>query len=401
MYFPLFQINRTSGNVARWGAVLMVALCVSCGKTEDKKKDSQPDQPKDYPVVTVEPQSTVLDTDYPATLQGQQNTEIRPKIDGYIDKIYVDEGATVRKGQPLFRIFAPQYEQDVRNAQAAIKIAEADVNAAQMQVNKVRPLVEKDIISKYELESAEYTLQSKKGTLAQAQATLANARTNLGYTTVTSPVDGVIGLLPLKLGSLVSSSTSTALTTVSSIQNVYAYFSLTEKQLLDFFRDAKGNTIQQKLKTVPPVSLVLSDGTIYSRKGRVETASGLVTTETGSASFRATFPNPEGFLRSGATGSVRLSSKVNDALIIPQKTTYELQGKHLVYVVGADSTVKSTEVFVKPTNDGQSFIVERGLKKGERIVLEGISTLKDGTKIKPAAAQTSEIELKKDTTEMN
>src|SRR3954471_9613076 len=235
---------------------------------------------KDYPVFTIAPRTTTLSTNYPATIQGQQNIEIRPKIDGYVERIYVDEGATVRKGQLLFKISAPQYEQDVRTAEANIKIARADVDAAQMQVNKVRPLVEKDIISRYELESAQYTLEAKQAALAQARAALANARTNLGYTSITSPVNGVVGTIPYKIGSLVSSNTTQPLTTVSNIGNIYAYFSVNEKQALDFTKNTKGATMQQRLKTLPPVSLILSNGVEFPQKGRIETASGLINTET-------------------------------------------------------------------------------------------------------------------------
>ncbi|OZI09101.1 efflux transporter periplasmic adaptor subunit [Siphonobacter sp. BAB-5385] len=378
----------------------LLVLAVACGKKDEQKQGAQqaPAAPKEYPVITVAAQPTDVYTDYPATMQGQQNVEIRPKIDGYIDHIYVDEGALVRKGQVLFRISAPQYEQEVRTAQASIKIAQADVNAAQMQVNKVKPLVEKDIISHYELESAEYTLQSRQAALAQAKATLANANTNLSYTKVVSPVDGVIGLLPLKLGSLVSPTTTTPLTTVANTGNVYAYFSLNEKQLLDFFRDVKGNTLQQRLATLPAVSLVLADGTVYSHKGRVETASGLISTETGSANFRATFPNPEGFLRSGSTGQVRVSSHIDNALLIPQKATYELQGKRLVYQVVEGNKVKSVEIQVRPTTDGQSFIVQQGLKAGDRVVTEGITALRDDVEIKPAAPQADSTATAADTT---
>ncbi|WP_420153402.1 efflux RND transporter periplasmic adaptor subunit [Siphonobacter sp.] len=378
----------------------LLVLAVACGKKDEQKQGAQqaPAAPKEYPVITVAAQPTDVYTDYPATMQGQQNVEIRPKIDGYIDHIYVDEGALVRKGQVLFRISAPQYEQEVRTAQASIKIAQADVNAAQMQVNKVKPLVEKDIISHYELESAEYTLQSRQAALAQAKATLANANTNLSYTKVVSPVDGVIGLLPLKLGSLVSPTTTTPLTTVANTGNVYAYFSLNEKQLLDFFRDVKGNTLQQRLATLPAVSLVLADGTVYSHKGRVETASGLISTETGSANFRATFPNPEGFLRSGSTGQVRVSSHIDNALLIPQKATYELQGKRLVYQVVEGNKVKSVEIQVRPTTDGQSFIVQQGLKAGDRVVTDGITALRDDVEIKPAAPQADSTATAADTT---
>lgn len=211
----------------------IVAGSTSCD-SKDKKAGSTATTVQDYPVLTITPQSTTIYNEHPATIEDQQNVEIRPKIDGYIDAIYVDEGATVRKGQSLFKIFAPQYEQEVRTAQANIKIAQANVNAAQMEVNKVRPLVEKNIISKYELQAAEFSLEASQGSLAQAQATLANAKVNLGYTIVTSPVSGVIGTLPLKIGSLVSSTTTTPLTTVSNISHIYAYFSINEKQALEF-----------------------------------------------------------------------------------------------------------------------------------------------------------------------
>src|SRR4030095_11229676 len=220
-------------------------------------------------------------------IQGQQNIEIRSKIDGYIENIYVDEGATVKKGQLLFRISAPQYEQEVRTALANVKIAQAEVDAAQMQVNKVRPLVEKDIISKYELESAQYTLQAREAAQAQAEATLANARTNLGYTSITSPANGVVGTIPYKIGSLVSSNTTQPLITVSNIGNIYAYLSVNEKEALNFSSITKGATIQERLATLPPVIIILATGSEHPYKGRIQTESGLINPETGSVTVRA------------------------------------------------------------------------------------------------------------------
>ncbi|MES2647072.1 MAG: efflux RND transporter periplasmic adaptor subunit [Bacteroidota bacterium] len=346
-----------------------------------------------YPVLTVGRHTTTLYNDYPATIQGQQNIEIRPMIDGYVEAIYVDEGASVRKGQRLFRINAPQYEQEVRTAQANIKIAQADVNAAQMQVEKVRPLVEKDIISKYELQSAEYNLEAKQATLAQARARLANARINQGYTLVSSPVNGVVGTIPYRLGSLVNSNTTQPLTTVANIGNVFAYFSVNEKESLIFSRNAKGKTIPERLSTLPPVSLILSDGTEYGEKGKVETASGLVVTQTGSVSMRATFPNAGGLIQSGSTGTVRIPETIDSALLIPQKATYELQGKRFVYLVAANGKVTSTEVKVPDGNDGQFFVVLKGLKAGDKVVLEGIDGLRDGTLVKPEPVNADSIYL--------
>lgn len=345
----------------------------------------------EYPVFTVSRHSTTLFKDYPATIQGQQNIEIRPKIDGYIDAIYVDEGASVKKGQLLFRISAPQYEQEVRTAQADIKIAQANVSAAKMQVEKVRPLVEKDIISKYELQSAEFTLEARQATLAQAQARLANARISIGYTQVTSPVNGVVGTIPYRLGSLVSSNTTQPLTTVANIGNIFAYFSVNEKESLAFARNTKSTTIPGRLAQLPPVTLVLSDGTEYAQKGRVETASGLVVTQTGSISMRATFPNAGSLIQSGSTGKVRIPQTIDSALLLPQKATYELQGKRFVYLVGANGKVTSTEIKVPEENDGQFFVVLEGLKAGDQVVLEGIDGLRDGTQVKPAPVNTDSI----------
>lgn len=364
-------------------SVLSVIL-FSCGGNKQPAAAAGAEPVKNYPVFAVVPHSTTLFSDYPATIEGQENVEIRPKIDGYLDKMYVDEGASVKKGQVLFRISAPQYEEAVRTAQADIKIGEADMNAAEMNVNKVRPLVEKNIISKYELESAEYSLQAKSAALAQAKAALANARTNLGYTMVTSPVNGVVGSIPYKIGSLVNSNTAQPLTTVSNITNIYAYFSINEKQALQFEKNAKGNTIQAKLASLPPVSLILADGTEFSQKGRVQTASGLINTQTGSVSVRATFPNPGRVIRSGSSGSVRIPSTVDSAIMIPQKATYEIQGKKFVYVVSDSGTVQSVQVTILDNTGGQFFVVTNGLKTGDKIVLEGVASLREGLKIIPS-----------------
>ncbi len=367
-----------------WFLVCSSLLFISsCSNKEQRAGGAPHNAVKSYPVLTITLHTATLYTDYPATIQGQQNIEIRPKIDGYVEKIYVDEGATVKKGQPLFQISAPQYEQDVRTARANIKIAQADVNSAEMDVNKVRPLVEKNIISKYELESAEYTLQAKRAALAQANATLANARTNLGYTNITSPVNGVVGTIPYRIGSLVSSNTEQPLTTVSNIANIYAYFSINEKQALEFTKNTKGANTAARLASIPPVSLILADGTEFSQKGRIETASGLINTQTGSVSVRATFPNPGNIIRSGSSGSVRIPATVDSAILIPQKATYEIQGKKFVYVLSDSGTVKSAEIKIRNNSGGQYFVVEEGLKPGDKIILEGVATLSEGATIKP------------------
>ena len=372
--------------------LLLLSSAHSCkNNSTPAETAAQPEAIVSYPVLTVAIKNITLFTDYPATIQGQQNIEIRPKIDGYVEKIYVDEGATVKKGQKLFHINAPQYEQEVRTAQADIKIAEAAVNAARMQVEKVRPLVEKDIISKYELENAQYSLEGRQAALAQAQARLANAKTNLGYTSITSPVDGVVGTIPYRLGSLVSSNTAQPLTTVSSIGNVFAYFSMNEKEALALSRTTKGSNNVERLASLPPVILILADGSEYTEKGKIEAASGLISTQTGSVSVRATFPNPGNFILSGATGKVRLPQHIDSALLVPQKATYELQGKRFVYQVDQNNNIKSTEIKILEGGNGQFFVVQGGLNPGDRIVLEGIDGLRDGVQILPVSSNADSI----------
>jgi membrane fusion protein (multidrug efflux system) len=373
-------MKQSSIYLSLMGSALFLAACSSGNKDP---KAGAPTGPQNYPVVQIDAMNTTLESDYPATLEGQQNVDIRPKIDGFIEKIYVDEGATVKQGQPLFKINAPQYEQAVRTAQAAISSAEAEVNAAQLQYNKTKPLVEKDIISKFDLDNAALTLTAKKANLAQARAALVNAKVNLGYTVVSSPTNGVIGTIPYKVGALVSSTSQEPLTTVSSISKVYAYFSLNEKQLLQIARNTKGRTLEDKIKQIPSVTLVLADGSIYPEKGKIETVSGQINTATGSSSLRATFPNPNGLLRSGSSASIRIPQYVENALLVPQKSTTDIQGKKFVYLVNDTSGVKSTNVEIMELTKGNYYVVTQGLKPGSKIVLEGFASLKDGDKIKP------------------
>lgn len=354
----------------------------SC-KNNSENKDKKEEKPQEYQyIITNTGQSTVM-KEYPARLEGMQNIEIRPKIDGFIDQVYIDEGNPVRAGQPLFRIRNPQYEQLLRSAQAAMKSAQANVDAASMQVTKTKPLVDKDIISPYELKSAQLNLQAQKAAYAQAQANLVNAQVNQGYTLITSPVNGVIGRLPYKTGSYVSSTSANPLTTVSNISKIFAYFSINEKDQIEFLKHSKGATIAEKLKNLPMVSLILSDGSVYDQKGKIETLSGQVDPNTGSFQVRAAFNNENGLLRSGYSATIQIPNNIDNAVIIPQKATFEIQGKTFVYTVEADSKVKSTEVKIEPLSDGLTAAVLSGVKAGEKVVIEGVGLLKDGTVIIP------------------
>lgn len=372
--------------------VILLALGVSLFACSNKQQGMQQGIP-DYAVITIEPTPATLNSSYPATIQGRQDVEIRPNVSGFITKLCVDEGAVVKKGQTLFLIDPVQYEAAVNVARAAVNVAQANVSTAKLTAENKRELAKKNIISEYDLQMAENTLASQEAALAQAQAQLINAENNLSYTKVTSPSDGVVGTFPYRVGSLVSPSSATPLTTVSDISEMYVYFSMNEKQVLDMIRQANGSTTDI-LNELPEVELQLADGTIYSEKGKISTLSGVIDQTTGAASIRATFKNPEQLLRSGGSGNIMIPVKNEAAIIIPQKTTYELQDKKFVFVVTDSSTVVSTEIKVLPQSDGQQYIVSSGLKPGDRIVAEGVGTsVRNGMKINPITPEQASARL--------
>ncbi len=363
--------------------LVFAAMAVFLAACKDKEKNEQAQRIMPYKYIETTTQVAVVNNDYPAQLQGSQNIDIRPMIDGYIQSVHVDEGQTVRKGQLMFKITNPQYDQQVRSARAALQSAKTQVDNARMQVTKVKPLVDKDIISPFELQSAELQLKSAQAAYAQAQAALSNAQINLGYTNVYAPVSGVVGTLPYRIGSYVNSATPEPLTTVSSIADIYAYFSWNEKDQIEFFKSAGGTSSSEKLQSIPDVKLLLADGSEYPHKGEVRSISGQANPQTGSFNMRATFPNPTGLLRSGNSATVRIPNTIYDAVVIPQGATFEIQGAHFVYLVNQDSVVRQAPVTVTDMKDGKRYIVNTGLKTGDMVVVEGVSILKDSTRISP------------------
>lgn len=366
---------------------LLLAL-VSCGE-----KQGMPEANNEYAVITVQATDAQLETSYPATIKGLEDIEIRPKVSGFITKLCVDEGDFVRKGQPLFQLERVQFEAAVRSAEANVNVIKTNIKTQELNLENKRMLHGKGIISNFDLQSAENQLESLKAQLAQAQAGLTDARNNLSYCTVTSPVAGVVGSIPYRLGSLVSASTPQPLTTVSNIETMYAYFSMTEKQMLALTREKGG--IVAAMEKMPAVKLQLADGSEYPIAGNVSAISGVIEAGTGSVQMRATFANPERVLRSGGAGSILVPVKSEGCILVPQKATYDLQNKKFVYVVGDDNKVIDREIEVLVQNDGQNYIVVKGLKAGERIVVEGVNQLKTGNVIKPITPAQAEANRKK------
>lgn len=345
---------------------ILALVLVSCGKKEEQQMP--PQGPAPFPVETVSKQDATIYQEYTANLEGQQNVEIRPKVNGFIQKIYVDEGQMVKKGQLLFKLETQTLNQDASASKAMVQ-------AAQVEVDRLKPLVDRKIISNVQLETA-------KAKLAQAKSAYGSIAANIGYGTITSPVNGVVGSLPYREGSLVSATSEMPLTTVSDSKVIRAYFTMNEKQLLSFNKTFKGSNTVEKLKNVPEVSLLLVDDSEYNVKGKIATINGLVNPQTGTTEFRAEFKNPEGLLRSGSTGIIRLPIEQKDVIVVPQNAVFEVQGKQMIYVVGKDNKVKSTIITTNGTS-GLNFIVTDGLSEGDVIVVEGASKLKDDMEIVP------------------
>ena len=364
-----------------------LALLSSCGGG-NKGAGNAPE----YAVLETQATTAHLTNSYPATIRGKQDVEIRPMVSGFITKLHVDEGSVVKKGQVLFTIDQVQYKAAVETAKAAVATAEAALQTQQLTTENNRELNKKGIVSDYQLSTSENQLAQAKAALAQAEASLTNAKRNLEYTEVTSPSDGIVGQVPYRIGSLVSASIATPLTTVADNSSMYAYFSMTERQLLNLIKE--GGSQKDILEKMPKIRLQLIDGTLYPDSGRVETISGVIDPTTGSVSMRAMFPNEHNVLRSNSTGNVIFPNVLENVILVPQSATTEIQDKKFVFVVQADNTVKNTEIQVYRLNDGKNYYVTSGLKAGDRIVIEGVQALHDGQAITPITPAEKEAAYK-------
>ena len=365
-----------------------LALFSSCGGG-DKGAGNAPE----YAVLETQATTAHLTNSYPATIRGKQDVEIRPMVSGFITKLHVDEGSVVKKGQVLFTIDQVQYKAAVETAKAGVETAKAALQTQELTTQNNRELNKKGIVSDYQLSTSENQLAQTKASLAQAEASLTNAKRNLEYTEVTSPSDGIVGQVPYRIGSLVSASMATPLTTVADNSSMFAYFSMTERQLLALIKE--GGSQKEILEKMPKVRLQLIDETMYPDSGRVETISGVIDPTTGSVSMRAMFPNEHNVLRSNSTGKVVFPNVLTNVILVPQSATTEIQDKKFVFVVQADNTVKNTEIQVYRLNDGQNYYVTSGLKAGDKIVVEGVQALHDGQAITPITPAEKEAAYQK------
>lgn len=392
---------------------LALLSIISCKKKEEKKQEG----PKEVPVVEVQQRNVTGYQSFPASIQGRVNNDVRAKIQGYITQVLVDEGQYVTKGQPLFRLETNTLNQSadaaragigaaqsgVAAAKANVSAAQAAVNASQVEVNKLIPLVQKNIISAVQLETAKANLSRAQAQLAQAQAAQAQAaagvsqasanykgvQANIDYSVIRAPISGVLGKLPFRVGSLVGPNDPTPLTTVSDTSGIFAYFSMNEREYLDFLENAYGATVPEKLRNMPMVELELANGSLYGEKGKIEAVTGQIDPTTGTIQFRVSFTNASKLLSNGNSGTIKVPKLYNKALVVPESATFEQQG--LVYVFKVEKDTAKNVMIGVTDRVNNLVVVKDGIKKGEKIVAQGVGTLKPGTAVKPKPANFDEI----------
>ncbi|SFQ68458.1 membrane fusion protein, multidrug efflux system [Hymenobacter arizonensis] len=356
--------------------LLVPLLCLglgSCGSKEEADTSAEVEEARSLPVARLEARDTVLTRDYVAQIQAVRNVEIRARVPGFLEQIYVDEGQAVRKGQPLFRINDAEYKTRLARAQAALSTATAQARVARLELDRVKILTEKNIITKSELDVARANMRAAESRTDEARSTAKNAALQVSFTTVRAPFDGVVNREPLKVGSLLDN--GTLLTTVSDTRQLYAYFNVSEMEYLEYTK-----TRRQSAKGGDVVRLVLVDGTLYTPPGKIETVESEFDASTGSIAFRARFDNPKKLLKHGATGKVRMSNEIENALLVPQKAVFEVQDKNYVYVVDQKGEVKRKS-FVPQARVSAFYVVKEGLEAGDRVVCGGIQDLRDGNRI--------------------
>lgn len=367
-----------------WTALVAATIAqYSCANSAAKTEQQAAPDPA-LPVFTLTTSNTTVFQEFPTALEGKINVDIRPQVDGYLDKIFVDEGAYVKAGQPLFRIDARAYNAQLNNSSAALSAARANMNKAQVEIDRLKPLVDEKVVSPIQLKTAQEEYANAKALVAQAQASTTSSQINVGYTIVKAPVSGYIGRIPFKLGSLVSKTDAQPLTVLSDVSEMYAYFSMSEPDFIAFKNKYTGNSLEEKIKNVPPVELLSADNSIYAHKGKISVVEGQFDKTVGAITFRASFPNPGSMLRTGNTGRIRLPENLNSIVLVPQESTFEIQDKVFVFAVDQNNKVSSKPIKIS----GQSahyYYVSEGFQNGDKIVYNGIGNLHDDMKIAPQA----------------
>ncbi|QHC85807.1 hypothetical protein AS589_13960 [Empedobacter brevis] len=362
--------------------VLFIGIFLLQSCSNSNKEVAQKNEIQEVEVLTLQPTETVIDQIYPANLQGKENIQLRPQISGYIDKIYVDEGAYVQAGKPLFRINASVYREQRNTAAASLAMARSQLASAQLELDKYKVLTSNNVVADFQYQKAKTNFENARAAVKQQQTLVTAADVNLGFSVVKAPVSGFIGRIPNRLGALVGPSDTEPLTTLSKVNEIYAYFSLPENEILKINASRPGATLLEKLKSFQEISLLLADGSLYNHIGKIDMMDGQFDASTGSVMIRASFPNPEFLLRTGNTGKIVLKTVERNVYKIPLLATYEVQDKLFVGVLDKmDKMVRFPLTdFVK---SGNYYIVKSGFKTGDRIIANELALIQENSTVKP------------------
>jgi membrane fusion protein (multidrug efflux system) len=355
------------------GAILFLA---SCSNSQEKGRQ---EGAKSYATIQLKKQSIELESKYSTSLKGRKEVKLYPQVSGYLSKVLIDEGSSVKKGQLLFVIQQSIYSAALNSAKAGVEVAKAQLNTAQINFDSEQNLYENKVVSEAEYKISDAALKSAKANLLTAKAACEKASINYSYTELRSPVDGVIGKINYREGDLVNANIQNPLTQVASYDPMIAYFSIGQEKILDLLLQYGG--IKNVIDHLPKLNLILPNGVEYTEKGTVKTISGIVDEQTGAVSVRAFFPNPNKVLLSGSNAELKIKNIYNDVILIPQSATYEIQNKTYVYKV-VNGVTKSTIVEVSATNNGKNYIVKSGLKEGDIIISKGAGLVKENTLVK-------------------
>lgn len=367
-------------NGRTWIAGITLATLLAASLTACKQSTKEQETGQTLPVMVVSSRSVDFPETYSASIRGRQDVDIMPQVSGRIIRLCVKEGERVRAGQVLAIIDQVPYRAALRTAQANVSAAKAKVETARIELQGKQALFDEKVISDYELSLARNGLAVALAELEQARAQKTDARNNLSYTEIKSPSDGVVGTLPYRIGALVSPGMAQPFTVVSDNAEMYVYFSVSENKLRQL--RTRYGSIGKMISQMPEVSLQLNDGTLYHKKGRIETVSGVVNSTTGAVQIKALFPNPDRQLLSGTIGNVILQGLNADAILVPMTATVELQDKIIVYRL-KNGKAEAAYLTVDRLNDGNHFIVKQGLSVGDTIIAEGVGLVKEGMIVTP------------------
>jgi membrane fusion protein (multidrug efflux system) len=364
----LFQKHITLKKVF---VLLVIAGFASCGKSAGAEGMAPPKPEVDF----FEAKTSIgkVEKKYPGVIEGSVNVDIKAQVSGYLEAIYVKEGQYVNKGQSLFKIKGDVYEEQVNNSRAAYKSALANQANAKLEVEKVRPLVEGKVYTEIQLKTAQANLDAASAQVAQAKAALGSSQLNANFSLIKAPVSGYISRIPNRIGNLVTPTDAQPLTSLSEIDNVFVYFSLSEADYLTYTKNLKLNS---------STSLIMADQSVYEHKGKLEVASGNIDRTTGTITLKAIFPNPQKQLRSGGSARIILNNSLDAVVTVPMASVKDIQDKFFVFVLKANNKIAMVPIVIAG-NSGTNYFVSSGLKNGDKIAINNIDALNDSMEVVP------------------